>query len=109
MFLQLWSYSAPEEFVVKDFAPYMPTVTEEGDGYIQSFGDSPLDEFSVAENAYINVINSSKEYVWISTPYLILDSSMINALTMSAKSSEERQEAIMNRRPIFLTPVGVAS
>ena len=86
MFLQLWSYSAPEEFVVKDFSPYMPTVTEEGDGYIQSFGDSPLDEFSVAENAYINVINSSKGYVWISTPYLILDSSMINALTMSAKS-----------------------
>lgn len=86
MFLQLWSYSAPEEYAVNDFAPYMPTVTEKGDGYIQSFGDSPLDEFSVAENAYINVINSSKEYVWISTPYLILDSSMINALTMASRS-----------------------
>ena len=86
MFLQLWSYSAPEEYVVNDFSPYMPTIAEVGDGYIQSFGDSPLDEFSVAENAYMNIINSSRKYVWISTPYLILDSSMINALTIAARS-----------------------
>lgn len=86
MFLQLWSYSAPEEYVVDDFSSYMPTVSQVGDGFIQSFGDSPLDEFSVAENAYMNIINASKKYVWISTPYLILDSSMINALTMSARS-----------------------
>ena len=86
MFLQLWSYSAPEEYAVNDFSPYMPTLSEVGDGFIQSFGDSPLDEFSVAENAYMDIINSSKKYVWISTPYLILDSAMINALTTTARS-----------------------
>lgn len=86
MFLQLWSYSAPEEYVVNDFSPYMPTESAVGDGFIQSFGDSPLDEFSVAENAYMDIINSSRKYVWISTPYLILDSSMINSLILSARS-----------------------
>ncbi|MBR6085399.1 MAG: cardiolipin synthase, partial [Spirochaetales bacterium] len=86
MFLQLWSYSAPDEYVVNDFSPYMPTESAVGDGFIQSFGDSPLDEFSVAENAYMGIINSSRSYVWISTPYLILDSSMINALSLSARS-----------------------
>jgi len=86
MFLQLWSYSAPEQYHVKDFSSYMPTVRADDDGYIQSFGDSPLDEMSVAENAYISVINSAQRFVWISTPYLILDSSMINALTLAARS-----------------------
>lgn len=86
MFLQLWTYSAPKEYQVLDFSTYMPTQTSQSDGLIQSFGDSPLDEFSVAENAYINIVNSAKRYVWISTPYLILDSSMINALTLAAHS-----------------------
>ncbi len=86
MFLQLWSYSAPEEYHVDDFSKYMPTESSSQDGYIQSFGDSPLDEFSVAENAYMSIINNAKRYVWISTPYLILDSSMVNALTLAARS-----------------------
>ena len=86
MFLQLWTYSAPKDYQVSDFSSYMPTISCENDGYIQSFGDSPLDDETVAENAYISMINSAKRYVWISTPYLILDSSMVNALTLAAGS-----------------------
>lgn len=86
MFLQLWTYSAPKDFQVTDFSSYMPTISCPGKGFVQSFGDSPLDEVTVAENAYMHVINMAKRYVWISTPYLILDSSMINALIMTAKS-----------------------
>ena len=86
MFLQLWSYSAPPEFHVDDFTPYMPTQSAPKDGFIQSFGDSPLDEYSVAENAYMSMINSAKKYIWISTPYLVLDNAMINAVGMAARS-----------------------
>ncbi len=86
MFLQLWTYSAPKEYQVMDFSSYVPTESSQGNGLVQSFGDSPLDEVTVAENAYMQVINSAKRYVWICTPYLILDSAMINALTMAAHS-----------------------
>ena len=89
MFLQLWSYSAPSDYHVDDFSPYMPTLVPKckaDDGYIQSFGDSPLDEFTVAENVYISIVNSARKYVWISTPYLILDSSMVNALILASRS-----------------------
>ncbi|MBO6001087.1 MAG: cardiolipin synthase, partial [Spirochaetales bacterium] len=86
MFLQLWSMSAPEEYHVSDFSKYMPTKSAASDGLIQSFGDSPLEEFAVAENAYMSIINSAKRYVWISTPYLILDSSMASALALASKS-----------------------
>ena len=87
MFLQLWSYSAPAEYHVDDFSPYMPAVVPQvSDGLIQSFGDSPLDEFTVAENVYISIVNSARKYVWISTPYLVLDSSMVNALVLASRS-----------------------
>ena len=87
MFLQLWSYSAPAEYHVDDFSKYMPEVVPQvSDGLIQSFGDSPLDEFTVAENVYISIVNSARKYVWISTPYLVLDSSMTNALVLASRS-----------------------
>ena len=87
MFLQLWSYSAPSEYHVDDFSSYMPSVVPQvSDGLIQSFGDSPLDEFTVAENVYISIVNSARKYVWISTPYLVLDSSMTNALVLASRS-----------------------
>ncbi|MBR6348127.1 MAG: cardiolipin synthase [Spirochaetales bacterium] len=85
MFLQLWSYSAPE-YHIEDFSLYMPTVQAQKDGLVQSFGDSPLDEYSVAENAYMSMINSASKYLWLSTPYLILDNAMINAVTLAARS-----------------------
>lgn len=86
MFLQLWQFVAPKQFSVVDFSMYYPTERMPSDGFVQSFGDSPLDDFNVAENAYIHVLNSARDYVWISTPYLILDSTMVNALVLAAQS-----------------------
>ncbi len=86
MFLQLWIFSAPKKYAIEDFSLYYPTEKKKTDGLVQSFGDSPLDNFYVAENAYIHLINTAKKYVWISTPYLILDSAMVNALKLAAQS-----------------------
>lgn len=85
MFLQLWLFAAPKEYYIEDFSQYYPTEKGHDDGLIQTFGDSPLDDFNVAENAYIHLLNTAKKYVWISTPYLILDSAMINALILAAQ------------------------
>ncbi len=38
---------------------------------------------------YFHILNHSKKYVHIMTPYLILDSEMITALTRTAKSGIE--------------------
>lgn len=86
MFLQNWYFSSSSEYGVGSFNKYMPTETAASDGYIQSFGDSPMDDYNVAENAYIHMINNAKDYVWISTPYLILDNAMTNALVLAARS-----------------------
>ena len=37
------------------------------------------------ENVYLNIINQAQKYVYIMTPYLIIDTDMINSLILAAK------------------------
>lgn len=53
-------------------------------GFVIPFSDSPLNKKNPSENIYINVINNAKKYVYIMTPYLILDSEMQQALINSS-------------------------
>ena len=55
-------------------------------GYVQSFGDSPLDFEQTTENVYISILNTAGKYVYITTPYLAIDNTMITAITNAAKS-----------------------
>ena len=84
MFLQMWEYTTKDRF--PDRARYMPTVVRAGDGYVQPFYDSPLDNENVGEAVFMHIINRAQRYVYITTPYLILDNEMITALTVAAQS-----------------------
>lgn len=83
MFLQLWAFSTGK---FEDFAKHRPTLASKTDGFVQPFADNPLDNVNVAENAYIQIINMAKRYVWITTPYLVLDNEMLTALKIAAQS-----------------------
>ena len=84
MFLQMWEYTTKDRFFDRD--RYMPTVVRSGDGYVQPFYDSPLDDRNVGETVFMHIINRAQRYVYITTPYLILDNEMITALTVAAQS-----------------------
>ncbi|MFA7109682.1 MAG: cardiolipin synthase [Sphaerochaetaceae bacterium] len=84
-FIDLWNFASPIKMHLKD-EDFITTYMVEGDGYVQPFADSPLDYQNVSEFAYMQVINLAKKYVWITTPYLILDNEMINALSLAAYS-----------------------
>lgn len=84
MFLQAWNFDNPNE---EDFLKFKPSIKlEETDGYVQPYGDSPLDGETVGENVYLNIINKAKDFVYITTPYLIIDNELVTALTLAAKS-----------------------
>ena len=89
MFLQLWEITYGEGLAT-DYDKYRPEVHMpikiQSDGYVMPYGDSPLDNENVGELVYMNIINSAKDYVYIMTPYLILDNEMITALGYAAKS-----------------------
>ena len=82
MFLQFWDYG---EKTFSDYASYYVPTQNKSDGYVQPFSDSPTDGESVGENVHLNIIHSAHDYIYIQTPYLILDDNMREALQLAAK------------------------
>lgn len=82
MFLQTWNALSPTD---SNFTPFRPTEAFAGDGFVQPYGDSPLDYEYIGESVYLNMINNARNYVYVMTPYLILDEEMNTALQLAAK------------------------
>lgn len=72
----------------EDFSDFFPTESGclQSNGYICPYTDFPVDDETVGKNVYLNIINRAKDYVYIMTPYLILDSTMVAALVDAAKN-----------------------
>ena len=83
MFLELWQFTCRESLNLSDFLPTQPCSCA---GFVQPYGDSPLDSFNVAENVYMQILNHAQNYVYITTPYLILDNEMVTSLCLAAQS-----------------------
>lgn len=87
MFLQVWSFSSKEDVNYEEFkGDYKKLSKVKSDGYVQPYADTPLDDEIVGENVYLNIINKASDYVYIETPYLIIDNELITALTLAAKN-----------------------
>ena len=84
MFLTMWNANIKEDKDILKFK-YEFKNTEKIDGYVVPYGVAPLHEDLIGEDVYINIINSAKKYLYIMTPYLIIDTDMTNALIRAAK------------------------
>ena len=71
-----------------DLAAYLHTTDKTFDegGAVQPFGDGPRPRFTepVAENAFIQMIAAAQRYVYITTPYLIVDHTFLTVLCTAA-------------------------
>lgn len=83
MFLQLWHLG--EKNPAYDAYLLPPPAAPDGDGFVIPYGDSPLDREKAAERVYMDILNRSRRYVHIMTPYLILDGEMETALKFAAE------------------------
>ena len=87
MFLQMWELTTG---VDEDYAQYYPWILTDcpvkASGFVQPYADSPMDKENVGEHVYLQIINCAKQYLYINTPYLIIDESMMSALCLAAKS-----------------------
>lgn len=84
MFLTMWNANIKEDKDILKFKHEFKN-TEKIDGYVVPYGVAPLHEDLIGEDVYINIINSAKKYLYIMTPYLIIDTDMTNALIRAAK------------------------
>ena len=85
MFLQMFDMTARTS---SDYEKYLRVPQKKFDepGCVHPFGDGPKPFYDeqVGENNYINLIAAAKEYVWITTPYLIPDHNLATALRNAA-------------------------
>lgn len=96
MFLAMWIANSLDKKayanIHKDKAElYKPTVHideaggfPESDGFVQPYGDLPFDSEAVGERVYIDLINAAHKTLYMTTPYLIIDKEMENAMIHAA-------------------------
>ncbi|MDE7165352.1 MAG: cardiolipin synthase [Clostridiales bacterium] len=84
--LFLIDYGLNDKKADDNFADYYRYEQCEQDGYCIPFGDGPkpVYERQVAKSVILNMLNQAKRYVYITTPYLIIDNELIEALEHAA-------------------------
>ncbi len=101
LFLQLWNMSVqtkkrPDSMTVADtletLERFRPCLTQpKAPGFVQPWGDSPVDDEEVAETLYMRMITAAKKTLYIQTPYLIVDDNLLSSLCLAAKSGVDVQ------------------
>lgn len=83
-YIAMWNFlrkerGSPEDLLkdAKDF---------EDDGFVLPYTVDPFIEEDPSSNIYINMISKAKSYVYINTPYFIIDHAMEHALSVAAMS-----------------------
>lgn len=105
MFLEMWDHIRKEEDDCETYQALLPELDTEEHGVVQPYGDTPLDHEKVGENVYLNMISRAKNYIYIYTPYLIIDQEMQVTLSNAAKSGVDVRivtPGIPDKKLIFL-------
>jgi cardiolipin synthase len=94
MFQQMWLLEEKE----RDIKGYLNNIREKAaeandqhirdehsSGFVIPFADCPLDGHRVGEHVYMDILNRAHDYIYIMTPYLILDGNMENSIRFAAE------------------------
>ncbi len=83
MFLEMWRYVSKQPLAIES---YLLPCERQSDGLVLPFDDNPIDDIRASEDAYLNIINAANEYVYIETPYLVMDNDLTHALCIAAQN-----------------------
>jgi len=87
MFLKLWNFKQKN---IEDFTPYIKDkYIVNTNGNFIPLGDHPHDNEDVSKNLILHILSNAREYVHITTPYLVLDDELRNALCNCCKRGVE--------------------
>ena len=83
MFCITWEFTTGERINMENriSASVVPV-----NSFALPYADDPLTDKNPAEGIYMQMLNTAQKYVYITTPYLIIDSTMITALKIAARS-----------------------
>lgn len=86
MFLSQWDTSTGQLEDVAALRPAYPYRLAGGEGFVQPFCDTPLDNEDISECTLLTLFQRAVKSIYIMTPYLILDDKISAALLTAAKT-----------------------
>ena len=84
LFSSMWYVSTQEELKL-DYKPDYKEIYYDIRNVIIPFGDGPSSDLNPAYDLFKSLVMISTKYLYISTPYFIIDDDMINTIALKAK------------------------
>ncbi len=76
----------PGEAVSEEVVDQAALATESPRDYIQPYGDNPFDTLYIGRMVYNKLIYYADRYLYITTPYLVIDEEMVQSICQAAQS-----------------------
>lgn len=85
MFIRLFNPSSVKKLDVSNYLVEHKKYDE--NGFVAPYGDGPCPIYNdyISKNVYLNFINQAEKYVYITTPYLIVDYEFLEAICNASK------------------------
>ena len=86
LFLEMW-YAVCRQDMKREYVDKFTGYAQkyEDEGIVQPYAESPLKEEMLAETVYLNLAKNAKDYLYIMTPYLLIDDNINDELVQAAK------------------------
>lgn len=90
-FLTMWDFTTGGVSNYSEYFSDVPSLCEHDGGFYIPFGSGPSPVYPrpTCKNAFLNLINQAEHYVYITTPYLIVDHALTEALKCAAMRGVE--------------------
>ena len=87
-FIGDWNASVKKkESLIAHYHPYFPEIkAQNGNTAMQTVASGPEGDLEKIKMGYLRLINAAQDHIWIQTPYLIPDDSILDALRVAAHS-----------------------
>lgn len=92
LFLEDWNIKIAKNWQqIENFEYYLQHSYEKFNekGVIIPYGDDACNNKDIAENVYLHIISNSKKYLYITTPYMVIDNQLMSSLIFAANCGVE--------------------
>ncbi|MCR5188576.1 MAG: cardiolipin synthase [Treponema sp.] len=102
MFLQTWNVGEKEK---DDFVRLInfPYPEKEARGLVIPYGDDAFNQEDIAESVYLDLIAKADKYLYITSPYMVIDNQMQSALIYAVKRGVDVRVIVPSVPDHFLT------
>ncbi len=102
LFLQTWNVDQKEK---DDFVRLInfPYPKKDAGGLVIPYGDDAFNREDIAENIYLHIIANAKKYLYITSPYMVIDNQLQSSLIFAARRGVDVRIIVPSQPDHFLT------